>query len=450
LDLPLATGKTDSLLAVRNDLLVQLHRLSVNSVVDAADSTTKLSDQLQRVRTELEDASRRLEGFTVDAERFPAASVLLGIAALYSTRFDALRIQDVVWSDVEPQELLRYQLIAMAANLQPQVRRAAYRLQFEPWNIVPVATALEADLANMTQLKTRFDSLRQTNSDTSGVVRSARVDVVRGAFAFVDRLLFEASQVADPQRILPARQIAQGVQGVVLPMLQGDYPGGLLALRQQGEQYFKVLTDKELPAQWTRGITFVAELSGASSPDRVNNALARLANSGGGFDAKRRGDQLRVTLNAYGGVYAGVLPWISGESADDKDAMFAGLYLPVGLTTTFRGRRHVFGRELGTLGLFVQAVDLGALGSWRLENDSTVAQRPEIGIAQVVSPGLFLVLEVAGAPMTIGYGISYAPELREVATPGASSGANDGDAKKQRVGARRMGLFVAFDVPIFP
>jgi hypothetical protein len=379
-------------------------------------------------------------GFAADSSGF--GGVFVGLAALYATRFDPLRMHTVEWVGSNPRDLLRYQLIAMAANYQPRVQRTGARLAFAPWKVIPVALAVNDDLQQLRVQKAQLDSLRTTRPDSSSVVRHARLALVRASFGLVDEVLFETAQLwNDPGRVTRARQVSEGVQDVIFPMMEGNYSAGLLALHGQMLAYMDNVSslDRRDRADFTRGVTFASELADASSADQVNAALARLADSGEGFLGKRNTVRARLTLNAYGGAYGGF------ETAENRTSTFAGLYLPVGLEITFPGNLgRMLHRKVGTLGLFVQAVDLGALASWRLNGDDKVEQRPEVGLAQVFSPGAFAVVNISGAPLTLGYGLSWAPELRKLKEEDVTAGSAG------RVTAWRHGMFIAFDIPLFP
>jgi hypothetical protein len=145
-----------------------------------------------------------------------------------------------------------------------------------------------------------------------------------------------------------------------------------------------------------------------------------------------------VTLNAFGGVFGGV-ETVDEDTVNEK-AAFAGPYLPVGVDV---GLFRI--PKVGVVGLFLQAVDLGALASWRFsdEDEDEVESEPELGFAQVFAPGIFPVLHVAGSPLTLGFGWSRTPGLR------AGSDA-EGEENPRRFDASRWGAFIAFDVPLFP
>jgi hypothetical protein len=442
------TGLDYAYTRYRPDLIARNHADVVKTallVTELALHTARGTDPLLALSM-VADSFMASPADTVDAARFPVASVIQGLSALHATRMDPLRIQQFDWGESELRDMVRYQVIAMAANLQPRARGAVGKLPVEPWKLVPVALAVDERFKDLRALKRTLDERRRTSADTSSAVRQARMELVRGSFGFVDQVLLQTSQVLRPEQlpwVRRARQASLGVQEVVFPMMEGNYSGGLLALNRQVRTYVDS-SGQVLPAGFTRGVTFVSELADASSSDQVNAALVRLTDSGEGFVGKRKGEEWGFALNAFGGLHGGI------ETANDETAAFGGLYLPVGLAVTLPGNlgRPFGGRgfgNLGTVGAFFQALDLGALASWRLSGDDSVEQRPEVGFAQVFSPGAFLVWNIAGAPVTIGVGGSWAPELREL-----DDDDDDEDDEGSKVAAVRWGLFLGFDIPLFP
>lgn len=423
-----------------------------------ADTTVKTNKA--QLRRRAEDIDRRLRALgqslvpqSLDSGEFPLASIVADLGSLYSTRFDRLRIRPAIWDEVDARELLRAQLIAMLANARTDAQGQLIRRQFQPWRFAAVAVAVDEELGQINRVRASLDSLQKSGLDTLRL-RTARLELVQGAFSALDRILAEV-QRANLADVTSAQHALTVAREVVVPLVEGDYGTAVLGLRDQ----VAVLVPTPLlnPGQsphWMRGLTFVSELSGAASADQVNSALVRLTEGGQGFEAKRDTGSWRFALNAFGGVFGGA-DWgdFTRERAGGKTAAFGGLYLPLGLAITspwvFRPLKIA---RLGTIGAFVQAADLGALASWRLEQDSTVDERPEIDVGQVFSPGLFLVLNVRGLPISVGYGWSYSPQLRRGRDVGSNSeeGEEEQADEDTRLSADRRGIFIAVDVPLFP
>lgn len=180
-------------------------------------------------------------------------------------------------------------------------------------------------------------------------------------------------------------------------------------------------------------LAFLADLAQSPSPEAVRSALMAYAAPPATFLTKRSRSRLTIYLNAYLGGAIGV----EGvrHSGAWMNSLAAAPYLPVGIEIDSPRLPRI--RCLGrlTVGLLLQVVDLGALASWRLAGDDTVSRTPEVGITQVFSPGAYLLIHLADLPVTLGGGMAYTPSLRAI--------------ESTDVTARRLGGFIAFDVPLF-
>jgi hypothetical protein len=197
-----------------------------------------------------------------------------------------------------------------------------------------------------------------------------------------------------------------------------------------------------LPAWYTRYAPFVAEIASAQTPEAFQSALASTVAPMGSYRAKReRG--LYFGVNAYAGLQGGVeklrdvsLP-ASGEGLDDSGQI--GLAVPVGVELGV-------GTGAFSLGVLGTILDLGNVARFRIDDDAgddsvQVSDEPEYGLAQLVSPGLYLTVGLGRRlPASIGVGGSWTPALREVT--GASAGA-------QKADVWRWGLFMGVDVPLY-
>jgi hypothetical protein len=125
--------------------------------------------------------------------------------------------------------------------------------------------------------------------------------------------------------------------------------------------------------------------------------------------------------------------WVQGTPAAPAGTVL-GFHAPVGLDASW---------PLGgtfTFGLMVQALDLGALVGARVEGGGGAAgakDLPQVGVAQVFSPGGSASLGLGKSPFLLSLGGSFSPGLRPVST--------GGDARN----VWRVTLGLSVDVPIF-
>ena len=178
----------------------------------------------------------------------------------------------------------------------------------------------------------------------------------------------------------------------------------------------------------------------ASAPDAagVQAVLDRVAAAPGGYKMKRASSKFYVRVNAYVGLTGGY------ETADARPsngglerATAFGAWVPVGVEI---GRGRV---GKGSLGAFFHVIDVGAVAAWRVRS-AEVQSKTNVTFKQIFSPGAFIVYGWPGAPLTIGAGVSYLPELRFAQQLSGTS------TEPKPLDAWRVGLSVGLDVPLFP
>lgn len=205
-------------------------------------------------------------------------------------------------------------------------------------------------------------------------------------------------------------------------------------------------------------VAFASELAASEDSADVEALLGRVASPVGAYANKQR--QFTLSLGALVGVQAGGEYGLGGCRGCENPSSALGLLAPfgfdlsapVGAVNDTHQRRH-------NLGLFISVIDLGNLtwstirSAYRSDKpeDATasepavdVEQVPQIGVAQVLSPGAYLRWGIRGTPFTLGVGTSYAPELRE-----ARIWRSDGSEVSQRFSVVRVGAFFAVDTTLF-
>jgi hypothetical protein len=208
-------------------------------------------------------------------------------------------------------------------------------------------------------------------------------------------------------------------------------------------QLASLLAGDSLPSlspTMTRVLSFAADIAQAPNAEAAAAALERFAAPVGSYRRKRTEDGVYGRLNGYVGA-AAFVEWMKVRGNDWSTAT-AGVsptfWLPLGLEVGVGG----FGNG-HSLGLFVQAVDLGVLASWRLFGDGGSAA-PEVGFRQVFAPGAYFVWGLSSAPLTLAIGGELAPSLRSIPqTTAATPAATVADAY-------RVGLTLGVDIPLFP
>ncbi|OGW50886.1 MAG: hypothetical protein A2078_10980 [Nitrospirae bacterium GWC2_57_9] len=170
----------------------------------------------------------------------------------------------------------------------------------------------------------------------------------------------------------------------------------------------------------------IAELAAAKSKDEVKTVLGTVASPVGAWKVKKD-----TSLISFGALVGGQ---VSREkvSGEQKQGFVTGLFAPVGLDMTFKTWDG---------GVFLSALDLGNLLSARFSNTETVESKSNVGIEQVISPGIYLHKNSSSSPFVWGIGYSRTPKLRTVELE---------NGEKQERASNRIIVFVSIDVTIFP
>lgn len=185
-------------------------------------------------------------------------------------------------------------------------------------------------------------------------------------------------------------------------------------------------------ASQSRFMNLISTLALTGEADNVNyrDLMNSVLEPVGSYAYKRQAS-FTVALNSYPGL-AGGAETLSGDIRDSKAV--GGLACPIGLELNW-------GTGIaGLRGIFISAFDLGAVATYRFSaTDASYANSPQIGWKQLVSPGLYLLLQQKSHPVTLGLGMQLTPELRKLTSDSTVSAKN----------ALRMGAFISMDIPLF-
>lgn len=187
-----------------------------------------------------------------------------------------------------------------------------------------------------------------------------------------------------------------------------------------------------VPVNYSRFLNLISTIALTGKEDQVDyryliNAVIEPV---GSYAYKRQAD-LTVDLNAYPGLGGG-METLNADLHDTKGV--GGLACPIGLEFNW-------GRSFGALrGVFISALDLGAVATYRFtKGEEDVSSSPQLGWKQLVSPGLYLLLQQQNNPVTLGLGAQLTPSLRKVTQAGTVTEKN----------AMRVGAFLSVDIPVF-
>lgn len=179
---------------------------------------------------------------------------------------------------------------------------------------------------------------------------------------------------------------------------------------------------------------------------------------------KKRESWFSFDLNAYVGLYAGN-EWInrSNLKQQNRTGSVYGLTAPIGFSfSKTLGRRmnpslflenkenpdHIkFNKkQLWTLRpttftLFVSAIDIGAVVSYRFGNNDSILPQ-QVKLAQVFSPGVHLNIGLRNTPIVFAAGYQYSPSLRRINDATNSPSQTEWNTNRVYAG-------ILFDIPLF-
>ncbi|HHG86741.1 MAG TPA: hypothetical protein ENJ82_18480 [Bacteroidetes bacterium] len=236
------------------------------------------------------------------------------------------------------------------------------------------------------------------------------------------------------------RNLIRDFEGNDLAEMKGYFKQELKALEKAlVKEMKKVDLLEELAENFNVYGRLMVNILTAKNSEDVRLALNNAAAPVGSFMVKQS-RRSSITLSFFPGVEAGYEyasgPGLGANALVGTHQAYLGATLPIGLEFALGVRS----RLLGAVGLHLQIADLGAALNFRLANPGdSISISPEIGFAQVLSPGATLVLHPTKLPIVIGGGLSYSPQLRSLTT--ANSQLN--------VSMLQIGGFVAVDVTVF-
>jgi len=292
--------------------------------------------------------------------------------------------------------------------------------------IYGVVLALDRSLVTIADLRRSPDA---SGNDTPETVRT--LTVLDGLFEVADALL----------RITPS-----GPASLAEPVKSIRNAVTALARQQLGSViYWTAAAGVQLSAVDSPALDavrpylmLIVDVAQAESSEAVASALARAAAPRHSFMRKRqeRG-KVYASVNAYlGGAFGWERVQDASLSNSQRSSNFVAPYLPIGIEAGIS-----LGKEKFSLGLMAQLLDLGALGSYRLQSKAAVQQEPEISLRQVFSPSLTAMLGIGKIPLSAGIQLfGYSPRLRRI---------DKGGTTEERGVTRRFAFLLAMDVPIF-
>ncbi len=268
----------------------------------------------------------------------------------------------------------------------------------------------------------------------------ATVRATEAAWALVRHLHESAGETVEDPWFAAAKVVARFGEHLV----EEDYGEALFVASDLARV---VNVEARIPEPVVTAIPLIIEIAGADSSREVAAVLDAAAAPVGSYRVKFQRPVVAITALFGGG---GGLEYVSAGGSRGTSGMAAGLAslglhgtLPWGRCDRCK-RATLRGQKLMNVGLMFSLLDLGALTTYRvsreLSDGGAAESSPEVGVAQIFSPGAAITLGLFRSPVVLVAGLSLSPRLRRV-DPG-------GTAVTRDVAALRVLFGVALDLTL--
>ena len=198
----------------------------------------------------------------------------------------------------------------------------------------------------------------------------------------------------------------------------------------------KIFGAGKIPADFVKYVNFAINMVNAESADEMEKILEATAMPVGGY-RMTRSSPFSISLNTYPGIFGSRETLTTSEQIVGKKAEWnVSFAAPIGLA--FGLGRGSFDKPGPSWTFFFPVIDIGAAVSWRLGGEDKGI--PEVSWKNIFAPGAFIIFGVKNSPFSIGAGVQYGPQLREIKGP---------DEAVIESSAFRVGVLIAVEIPIF-
>jgi len=195
--------------------------------------------------------------------------------------------------------------------------------------------------------------------------------------------------------------------------------------------------------------TFMADVASATTSDEVKYALRSATLPPGSSKIKRYQD-FNVSVNSYL-MFSSSRDFLTNSNinpdANQRWGSSFGLSVPIGVAISFRSK-FIFFKNYQSVSLFTSILDLGAVTTYRIDNRDSLNYSfndlPEFSFSNLIAPGAHLYYNFKNAPISLGIGAQYGPQLREITVTNI-----DGSSRVDKSGSWRFMLNLGIDVPFF-
>jgi hypothetical protein len=198
-----------------------------------------------------------------------------------------------------------------------------------------------------------------------------------------------------------------------------------------------LLHDSSVNRDIIRYGVFMIGMVNAKSSGEMLDVLETAALPVKGYRIKRN-SPFSISVNSYAGLFLGGETLNPGERIiGNKTELCGAITAPIGIAFNL-GTGRGYNEPGISWSLFLPVIDVGAIVSWRVTGHDKGL--PELKWKNLLVPGIFIIHGLKKSPVSLGAGIQYGPQLREIDTEnGVTINSN----------AFRFGLIFVVDIPIF-
>lgn len=434
---PKLTAARKNAIDLRNSLEIAINLLSAfRDFQKDTDSLVYLDTTIVTVTRNSYDDENRITGVTAfDSIQTKRQALEVGKSERWLSRFqfEQLRKNELQWN-------VFLGLIYQRINaLDSEAKLGIESIALLTTKFIEIANTI--DLATVALKKKRAERKSALDfQDYYPIIRSA-VDL----FNTVIVIQNNGKKQSAPNSLMKVPLISNEALSLYENILLKNYSNAVL----NAVELLKILTSNTNGAKKKQRIlnhittygTFMANLLKANTSEQVKNLL-KASTLPPGSSLLKRETIYSASVNSYLGLGLAQERISEIPGIGSPKSFTPSLSVPIGLTFSWSPNFLFKGNH--SLSLFVPILDIGAITAFRFDTageDYSVQRLPKFTWSNLLSPGAFLVYNIANSPFSIGLGGQYGPQLREINT-------NNGESVITN-SVRWPMMFASFDVPLF-
>ena len=331
--------------------------------------------------------------------------------------------------------------VSKLSELMELLKRANQAAQASDYGkLLPIALELFQliDHKEYNEIKTKFDDIR---SQLVTELKKIDTNALKGLTDYLENANnFSFSETKDLNTYI------QGIKAQVAKFLDDN-----LRRKTATKVYQLVSTELgklrlQIPEELIKITMFIVDVSQAKSADEIQGILDAAILPVGSYRMKRQPYSRAIYLQGFAGFTGGYESLNANGVNQNYDGFFGGLFLPVGFEYAAANQNCGLKNEsCGYNGIFISIIDVGAIGSFSLNENSEQLSIPALTFQNVLSPGLFYTNGLRNAPITWGLGARFAPELRQISVDANGPMAT---LNGKPLNSVQFNAFLAVDIPL--